>query len=187
MRGSRIFFALLASVCCLAQKRDADFSRLADRCFDEYMFKFDPVAGTQAGFHQYDALLPAGSHSEIDAQVAILKKFEAEVEGFGAQGLSTATAADRDLLLSAIRSQLLSLEVVRPWEKNPDVYSSGVSNAIFVVMSRSFAPAAVRLRSVIAREKLIPQVFQSARANLKNQPKIYTEVELEQLHGLGGF
>jgi uncharacterized protein (DUF885 family) len=183
----RILAGLIVAACCFAQKRDPEFNKLADRYFDECMFKYDPVSGTQAGFHQYDALLPSGSRAEIDAQIASLKQFESEFEAFGAQGLSPAASSDRDLVLSSIRSQLLSLEVIRSWEKNPDNYSSGISNAIFVIMSRTFAPAPVRLRSVIAREKLIPRVFESARANLKNPPKVYTEVALEQLPGIVSF
>jgi len=183
----RVWVVLLLGISCFAQKRDAEFAQLADRFFDQYLFKYDPVSGTQAGFHQYDALLPSGSRSEIDEQIAVLKKFEGEVAGFAVQGLSSPASADRDLVLSTIRGQLLSLETIRPWEKNPDIYSSGVSNAIFVVMSRSYAPAAVRLRSAIAREKLIPRVFESARVNLKNPPKVYTEVALEQLPGIEGF
>ena len=54
-------------------------------------------------------------------------------------------------------------------------------------MSRSFAPPADRLQSVIARERLIPAVFAAARANLRNPPRIYTEIALEQLPGIVGF
>ena len=183
----RVLSLLFFCVCCFAQKRDADFAKLADRYFDEYYFKFDPVSGTQAGFHQYDALLPNGSRAEVEEEIATLKKLLPEFENFGSQGLSGPAAADRELVISNIQSQLLSLETIRMWEKNPDVYSSGVSGAIFVIMSRSYAPAAVRLRSTIAREKLIPRVFDSARANLKNPPKIYTEVALAQLPGIISF
>jgi uncharacterized protein (DUF885 family) len=170
-----------------AQKRDAEFDKLADRFFDAVYFKYDPVSGTAAGFHQYDASLPVGSRAEIDAEIAALKKFEGEVEGFGARELSPLAAADRELLLAQIRGQLLSLEVVRPWEKNPDIYSSGATNAIYVIMSRKFAAPAERLKSVIAREKAIPRLFQSARENLKNPPRVYTEVALEQLDGISSF
>jgi uncharacterized protein (DUF885 family) len=187
MRVSRIAFILALAGACFAQKRDAEFAKLADRFFDECYFKFDPVAGTQAGFHQYDALLPAISQAEIDAQIAALKKFAGDFESFSAQGLSAPVAADRDLVIAQIRGGLLTLEEIRPWQKNPDIYSSGVSNAIFVIMSRSFAPAAVRLKSVIAREKLVPRVFESARQNLKNPPKVYTEVALEQIPGIISF
>ncbi|MBV8732603.1 MAG: DUF885 domain-containing protein [Acidobacteriia bacterium] len=170
-----------------AQNRDAEFGKLADQYFNELVFHFDPVAGTSAGFHQYDSLLPSSSRAEIEAQIAALHKWQAEVEGFDARGLSPWISADRDLMLANIRGSLLNLEAIRGWEKNPDNYSSGITNAIFVIMSRSYAPAAERLRSVIARERLTPMVFQSARANLKNPPRIYTEVALEQLPGLISF
>ena len=182
-----IAIILALSGASFAQKRDAEFAKLADRFFDDCYFKYDPVSGTAAGFHQYDPMLATMSRAEIDAQIASLKKFAGEVEAFGAQGLSAGAASDRELVLAQIRGSLLTLEEIRPWEKNPDIYSSGVSNAIFLIMSRSFAPASVRLKSAIAREKQIPRVFQSARENLKNPPKVYAEVALEQLPGIVSF
>jgi uncharacterized protein (DUF885 family) len=187
MKVSRVFWIFVLAGVCLAQQRDAEFNKLADRFFDEVLFQYDPVQGTQAGFHQYDSLLASGSRADIDAQVAALHKFEQEVESFDAHGLSPMVASDRELVLAQIRGQLLTLEVIRPWEKNPDIYSSGVSNAVFVIMSRNFAPAAARLNSVIAREKLVPLLFQSARANLKDPPRIYTEIALEQIPGIVSF
>jgi uncharacterized protein (DUF885 family) len=183
----RVVLAVVLAGVCLAQKRDAEFQKVADRFFDEAVFKYDPAAATQAGFHQYDAMLPSGSRADIEAQTAALHKFEREVEGFTAGGLTPGAAADRELVLAQIRGQLLALEVIRSWEKNPDLYSSSVSNAVFVVMSRNFAPAAARLKSVIAREKLVPRLLQSARENLKNPPRIYTEVALEQMPGIVSF
>ncbi|MBV9507266.1 MAG: DUF885 domain-containing protein [Acidobacteriia bacterium] len=181
------FLSLALAAACLAQNRDADFGKLADRFFDELIFKYDPVQGTSAGFHQYDPLLPSESRAEIESEIAGLKKWRAEVLGFDARGLSPWIAADRELVLSQIQGQLLSLETIRPWEKNPDTYSSAATNAIFVIMARNYAPADQRLRSVIARERLIPRVFTSARENLKNPPRIYTEIALEQMPGLVSF
>jgi uncharacterized protein (DUF885 family) len=43
------------------------------------------------------------------------------------------------------------------------------------------------LKSAIARERLAARLLQSAHANLKNPPKVYTEVALEQLPGILGF
>ncbi|HTX35807.1 MAG TPA: DUF885 domain-containing protein [Bryobacteraceae bacterium] len=184
----RLFFLILAlGALGFGQNRDAAFNQLADRLFDEVVFHYDPASATQAGFHQYDALLPSMSRAEIDASIADWKKFEGLVQNFDPRGLSPWVAADRELALAQIRSQLLSLETIRPWEKNPDVYSSGVTGAIFVIMSRSFAPPEQRLKSVIARERLIPRVFQSARENLKNPPRIFTEVAIEQLPDIAGF
>jgi uncharacterized protein (DUF885 family) len=187
MKLSVIPFILALACSGLAQSRDAEFDKLAGKYFDEVVFRYDPVQGTAAGFHQYDTQLPDGTRAEIQAQIAALKQFESQVQRFDPGGLSPSVAADRELVLAQIRGSLLSLESIRQWEKNPDIYSSGVTNAIFVIMSRSFAPPAERLKSVIARERLIPRVFQAARQNLSNPPRISTEVALEQLPGIVSF
>ena len=184
----RLVTVILASVLvAFSQSRDTAFNQLADRLFDEVVFRYDPASATQAGFHRFDSLMPTNSRPEIESAIADWKKFEGLMENFDPRGLSPWVAADRELVLAQIHSQLLSLETVRPWEKNPDVYSSSVTSAIFVLMSRSFAPPEERLKSVIARERQIPRVFESARANLKNPPRIYTEVASEQLPGIASF
>ena len=86
-------------------------------------------------------------------------------------------------MLSYIRAGLLELETVRGWERNPDNYSSGITNSAFVIMSRTFAPPEARLKSLIARERLMPKVLAEARANLKDPPRIFTEVAIEQMPG----
>src|ERR1700678_3128576 len=151
-----------------------------DRFFDDVYFKFNPTAGTSAGFHQYDPQLEDYSKATVDAQIRVLHNAEKQFSALGED-------PDRDLILNYIWATLLNLEQVRPWEKNPDFYSSGVTNSIFVIMSRTFAPAEERLRSVMAREGQFTAVFQAARSNLKNPPRIYTEVAIEQLPGIISF
>jgi uncharacterized protein (DUF885 family) len=151
-----------------------------DGFFDDVYFKFNPTTGTSSGFHRYDARLEDYSKATVDAQIKELHGAEKEFSALPSD-------PDRDLILNYIRATLLNLEKVRPWEKNPDTYSSGVTNSIFVIMSRTFAPPADRLQSVIARERQIPAVFDAARANLKNPPRIYTQIAIEQLPGIVSF
>ena len=158
---------------------------LADRFFDEYYFPYNPTAATSAGIHKYDDKLEDYSKKGVVARVAMLKKFEAE---FAKVSSGTPAAdADRDLVLNNIRAALLDIETIRSWEKNPDLYSSGISGSAFTIMSRTFAPPDARLKSLIARERQMPQVLKDARANLKNPPKIYTEIAIEQLPGIVSF
>jgi uncharacterized protein (DUF885 family) len=187
MRFWRIVLIFALAGGALAQNRDALFASLAGRFFDEVLFHYDPAQGTAQGFHQYDAMLPSWSRSEVQEEIEALKKWDAQIRGFGGRGLSDSVAADRELMLAQIEGSILNLETIRMWEKNPDNYSSYITNAIFVVMSRKFAPAEERLKSVIGRERLIPQMFASARENLKNPPRVYTEVALEQLPGIVSF
>src|SRR5881409_1727575 len=126
MSFRRFFLLVIPATVCLAQSRDAEFARLADHYFDDVLFRYDPAQGTQAGFHQYDQQLPAASRAEFLAQIEALKKLEQEVRRFDTRGLSRTSPDDRELLLGQIRGQLLMLDTLRIWEKNPDMYSSGV-------------------------------------------------------------
>jgi uncharacterized protein (DUF885 family) len=166
---------------------DKVFALLADQYFDQYYFKFNPTSGTAAGFHRYDDMLEDYSRASIDKQIATLKDYQKLVAKIDAQQLSGPVRVDQWLLLNDINARLLTLENIRPWEKNPDLYSSSTTNSIFVIMARTFAPPAQRLKSVIAREKQIPAVFQGARQNLKNPPPIYVDVAVEQIPGIISF
>ena len=163
------------------------WNALADEYFDKIYFKFGPTAGTSAGLHQYDSLLENYSRARIEEQIRALHGFEARVEAFNPQGLSEIETADREILLANIRGSLLGLETIRPWEKNADNYSSGITESVFVIMSRRFAPLDDRLRSVVAREKQMPAVFTAARQNLTNPPRVFTEIAIEQLPGIISF
>jgi uncharacterized protein (DUF885 family) len=192
-----LFFAvLLAGLAVQAQSHAAQgntanndkvFNSLADQYFDQYYFKFNPSSGTAAGFHQYDTQLEDYSRASLDQQITTLKNFQKIIAKIDPLQLSVATRVDHVLVLNDIKARLLTLENIRPWEKNPDLYSSGITNSIFLIMARTFAPPADRLKSLIAREKQIPAVFQAARQNLKNPPPIYVDVALEQIPGLIGF
>ncbi|HMF91460.1 MAG TPA: DUF885 domain-containing protein [Candidatus Angelobacter sp.] len=166
---------------------DQAFAALADQYFDQYYFKFNPTAGTAAGFHQYDNQLEDYSRATIDKQIATLKDYQKLVAKVDSKQLSAGARVDHWLLTNDINGRLLALENIRMWEKNPDTYSGNITNSIFVIISRTFAPPEERLKSVIAREKQVPAVFQAARQNLKNPPSIYVDVALEQIPGLISF
>jgi len=188
--ATRIFGVLIVSATvCSAATHDARkaFVALSDAYFDRVYFPYQPTAGTLAGYHQYDAKLEDFSRKSIDAEIAALHDFEGRVSALPAASLDQTAQGDRELVLSSIRSNLLTLEVIRPWEKNPDSYSGAVSNSAFTLMERKFAPPEDRLRSLIAREKLMPQTLADARTNLQNPPRIYTEIALEQLPGIVSF
>ncbi len=156
------------------------FDALVDQYFNDY-FHLNPTAATAAGFHQpYDGQLEDYSRAGTEKQIALDKKYLSQ---FGKMPQSD----DRDWVISHLHGDLLNQETIRQWEKNPDVYSSGVTNSIFGLISRKFAPPDERLRDVISRERQIPQVFQDAKRVLKNPPQIYSEVALEQLPGIQSF
>ena len=165
----------------------AKFRALADQYFSDVVFHFGPTNATQIGFHQYDTKLEDYSRAGVESEIAALRGYEQKFDSFPAAGLDESTQGDLAIMRDNIKGNLLELETIRGWEKNPDNYSSGITNSAFVLMERDFAPVDERLRSLIAREKQMPAVFTAARQNLKNPPRIYTEIALEQLPDIISF
>ena len=170
-----------------AERSRLQFRALADHYFSDVVFHFGPTNATQIGFHQYDTKLEDYSRAGVESEIAALRGYEQKFDSFPAAGLDESTQGDLAIMRDNIKGNLLELETIRGWEKNPDNYSSGITNSAFVLMERDFAPVDERLRSLIAREKQMPAVFTAARQNLKNPPRIYTEIALEQLPDIISF
>ena len=165
------------------------FATVSDQYFDQVYFHYGPTNGTLVGYHQYDTQLEDFSRKNIDAEIAALKSFEQRIEAIhpDADAANFVPRSDREIVLANIHSQLLTLETIRPWEKNADNYSSTCANGAFVLMERKFASPNERLRSLIAREKQMPALLNEARVNLKNPPHIFTEIAIEQLPDIISF
>lgn len=162
------------------------FDQLVDSYFDS-QFQFHPKDGTAAGFHEYDDKLEDYSRHAREKEIAELQSFASEFAHVDAAQLPQDSAGDLDFLRNHIKSQLLELQSIQMWRKDPNVYAGGVTESIFVIIKRNFAPPEVRLRSVIARERQIPAALTAAHENLSNPPKIYTEIAIEQMPGIIDF
>jgi uncharacterized protein (DUF885 family) len=164
-------------------------AKATDEYFDQVYSPYGPSNATVNGYHQYDGQLEDYSRKNIDAEIAALRAFEKRIEAIqpGEAAADFVPRSDREIVLGNIRSELLTLETIRPWEKNPDGYSSVCASGAFVLMERKFAPPDERLRSLVSREKQMPALLAHARENLKNPPRIFTEIAIEQLPGIVSF
>jgi uncharacterized protein (DUF885 family) len=165
------------------------FAKVSDEYLDQVFLHYQPTQGTLAGYHQYDTHLEDYSRKTMDAEIAALRSFEKQIEAIHPDDAAAdfVPRSDREIVLANIRSQLLTLETIRPWEKNADNYSSACANGAFTLMERKFAPPDERLRSLIAREKQMPALLADARVNLKNPPRVFTEIAIEQLPDIVSF
>ena len=185
MKKAILLFLLITMTTAVAQTKN-DYPSLLDQYING-MLRFNPTTGTYLGFHQYDSQLEDYSQKSVDEQVKFYRDFRDRFAQVDASKLSLEDRDDLEIVRSSIDSALLELETIRMWQRNPDRYSSGVSGSIFTIMSRNYAPQPERLKAVIARERQISAVFAAAHANLKDTPKIYTEVAIEQVPGIVGF
>ena len=192
---NRIIATIAIGVCIFARTEAAaedwkqQFAKTSDEYFNQVYFHYAPTQGTLTGYHQYDGQLENYSRKNIEAEIAALKVFEERFQAIkpGPSAEDFVQRSDREIVLANIRSDLLTLQTIRPWEKNADNYSSSCANSAFVLMERKFASPDDRLRSLIAREKQMPALLNEARVNLKNPPRIFTEIAIEQLPDIVSF
>jgi len=169
-----------------AANGDSAFEAIADRLIADTL-KRNPSTATVLGVHDYDNALEDVSRAAVDAEVAALKGFRAELSAIDPATLSPAHQLDLAQAISGIDSQMLERQIVRGWTKNPDLYSTAVTQTAFVMINRNFAAPDVRLRALIQRERLMPGNLAEARKNIDNPPSIYTDIAIEQLDGDIGF
>ena len=182
--GFDILVGLLALL-VMATSIDAQprtFHELVDAYFEDY-FKTNPSQATSVGFHQYDHQLEDFSLAAHETNRRKLVEYLAAFQALNPRMLSAMERDDREIMIATIHSLLLEEDRVQMWRKNADNYSSAVTSSIFALIKRDFAPPEERLRSVIAREKQIPRALTQARGILRNPPKIYTDIAIEQLPG----
>ncbi|AFE06406.1 hypothetical protein COCOR_05491 [Corallococcus coralloides DSM 2259] len=154
-----------------------------DAYFEEH-FRRSPMSATSAGVHTYDGELRGFRPEERASHLAFLKdRLAALPQAVDRASLPPGDRADYDILENHFHARILDLETVRSWERNPNAYLGFASNAVYQLINRDFAPLEERMRSAVKRMAVVPEVFAAAPANLKNPPKLWTEIALEQVKG----
>lgn len=159
---------------------DAAFRQLAAEVL-EFTYQQDPSFATYLGIHKYDDLIADYSAASVATETQSIRSFLTRLDDVDVESLSLQSQLDFEQVKHTLDAMLLSDEVIRPWAKDADIYSSGIANDAFVMISRAFAPTEQRLRSLTARLKLMPNALAQARNNLENPPRIYTEIAIEQI------
>jgi uncharacterized protein (DUF885 family) len=161
---------------------DTRYAALAREYFAT-TFRADPVSATAIGVHTYDALL--GSHGAADyaAQIASDHRFLAQLSEIDPAAMTPRGGLSRRMLEMALRDDLLLNEHMQLWRHQPDNYVQTAGNGVFVLIERSFAPPAVRLRDAIAREEQLPRLYAQARANLTAVDKDTAQIALDDANG----
>ncbi len=157
---------------------------------DDYFhaaFEASPSRGTSAGLHQYDNRLEDGSAEAVKKRVETVKALQARLDKLRAGTLTEGEAIDAQVLDGQLKSELLELDTLQSWRHNPMGYIGGPAGSIDDLMKRDFAPAAMRLRSVIARLKAAPAMFEAMRANVVNPPREFTDLAIRMGQGSIGF
>lgn len=167
-------------------QRQKVFDSLAEQVLLEY-YHFSPTASTEDGLHTRDEALETFSREAIAARIARLRQEISALGKLDQDYLTLEEQADAAVLDDRLHAQLLALEEIRPWERDPGLYVDLAARSIHGLIERDFAPAEQRLACVIRREELFDRFFAQARANLAHCSKLSVETAVEKARSTAEF
>lgn len=188
-----VFMCLTAAGCSTPQEKSAtpaapspEFARFVDDYFNA-AFEWSPSSGTEAGFHQYDTKIEDLAAAAFAKRIDTLHSELARLEELRKGTLAPDDEIDAEILDGQIRSELLDLETLQTWKKNPMRYVGLPGGVVDDLMKRDFAPAHDRLQSLVARLQGVPAILEAMKANVSNPPKEFTDLAIRMAGGSVGF
>ena len=166
-----------------ATRADAAFTALGTRYLD-HVLATQPQLATRLGVHDGDDRLIPVTAPSLEAELAWTRAFQAEVARIPRTALSFDRALEHDLLTARLERDRFELEVLRPYEGDPNAYLDLVAGSIQSLIQREFTSPCRRLMSVSRRLRQVPEVLRAARINLRAPSRLATEVALEQYRGV---
>ena len=86
-------------------------------------------------------------------------------------------------MAAGIEARMYELEVVRSWERDPQIYAEIIGSSLAGQALFAYAPEAERARRVVSKLRQVPCLVQAARDNIKECPGIFVKVGLESWRG----
>ena len=167
----------------------SDDAAIAEACqaYVDLQATMFPERATILGMHTRDTELEDRSHDGYELATASEEKMLVGLKArFSSPHASRAAQTDLDILTHTLAVDVRTRRDLRPHETQPDIYNAPMT-AIFMMTSRDYAPAGERAKNVLARLEKIPTVIAAAKANLKNPPRLWTQIAIESAAGAKGF
>ena len=148
-----------------------------------YLHEALPSYAGLDGVHAHDDLLEDLSRQAIDAHVRTLSGFGRRLHQINPTHLSAVEQVDHPIVAAGIEARMYELEVVRSWERNPQIYAEIIGSSLAGQALFAYAPEAERARRVVSKLRQVPRLVQAARDNIKECPGIFVKVGLESWRG----
>jgi hypothetical protein len=74
------------------------------------------------------------------------------------------------IVASNVEARMYELEVVRTWDRSPQMYADTIGIGLAGQALFGYAPEAERARRVVSKLRQVPRLVQAARDNIKESP-----------------
>jgi uncharacterized protein (DUF885 family) len=160
----------------------ADFPKL----IEEYLIDLHsrhPQLAAASGIHAWDGRLEDYSAAGLASEASAIRRFQSRLEKIPPLELTLSDLFDYQIIASNMKARLLELEQIRSYERNPQIYSDLISISLLQITMFEYAPLDSRLRHVIAKQKEVPRLLDSARANVGRIPPVLLKTSLDAFRG----
>lgn len=165
-----------------AEQRNA-----AVQAYDTFMTSFmdwydaaHPVRSTELGIHAFDGQMPDRSREGTQHRIDELLEWLRRMERLNPRMLSIDDRVDMQLVEFAIRGELLNLEEIRDWARNPRFYHDVIARGVESLVAGEYAPVDERTRSLVARLEAVPGILEAARDNLSEVPRVWVQMGAQE-------
>jgi uncharacterized protein (DUF885 family) len=154
----------------------------------EVHFRLEPMAATQLGDHRFDDQLEAPTKAAREGWEGLERKTLEELpRQIDFRQLSRAGQIDYEIFQHELTRSLWTTDNIRPYERDPRVYSQYISDSVFLLLTQSTLAKETNLANCIARMQQVAGVVTAAKENLRNPPRVYVETAIRQNRGAVGF
>jgi uncharacterized protein (DUF885 family) len=152
-----------------------------------YLYEVLPSQASLDGIHLHDDHLEDLSRAALDAHARALGGFSRRLSQIETSLLTPVERVEHGILAANIEARLHDLEVVKPWEKNPQVYADIIGTSLAGQSLFSYAAEPDRARRVVSKLRQVPRLVQAARDNIRECPGIFVKSGMESWRGVRTF
>jgi len=164
----------------------AQFHDCVKRFYEE-TFARNPIEGSLAGRHEFDAELGHAGPGAAEQQIELVGETLAAIEDLPLQDFCGSDLLDRRAMLSNLRLDWLQTAVLRRWENNPQIALHTTADAIhdlFVHNADNLAPVA---GAILSRLKQVPRYLDEAAEGLRRPDPLWKALALKNAPAVGRF
>ncbi|MFI7550555.1 DUF885 domain-containing protein [Micromonospora sediminimaris] len=160
------------------------FQVVGERVVEALLGSRPGLAGT-AGDHRVDDRLPDFSADAVAADRAMLVDAASALVEIDPDDLDIEERVDHALLSALVDRELFELTEIRGHEWDPLVHNPGP--LLHALLSRPYAPVEVRLTALAGRLAAVPDSLATARATLRDMPRVHAETAVGQFTGVAAL
>ncbi|MDQ7821173.1 MAG: DUF885 domain-containing protein [Candidatus Eremiobacteraeota bacterium] len=153
---------------------------------DYYLWQAEtfPVSSSYLGLHTWDDRLTNYSPGALSRQRSYLEATLDDVLSIKPEGWEKDDYIDWLLFRAQVEGAYYHDILLDESSTNPQVYVNECSNAIFSLLKKDYAPAAVRAKAAAKRMAAMPELIEQAKKNLTKPVKLFMKLAASSARAL---